>query len=75
MENKEELGSAQSEINYKLDRNKTEAQNIIQKLPMLKGTLLVTGMCLEYLVSRGQRIAPTNDKLFRPSQIIYAVYH
>jgi hypothetical protein len=75
VENKEKIGSAQNEITYKLDRNKTEAQNIIQELPMHKGTLLVTGMCLEYLVSRGQRIATTKDKLFKPSQIIYAVHH
>jgi hypothetical protein len=75
VENKEEIGSAQSEITYKLDRNKTEAQNIIQELPMLKGTLLVTGMCLEYIVDRYKRTVPTKDKLFKPSQIIYAVHH
>jgi hypothetical protein len=75
VENKEEIGSAQNEIVYKLDRNKTEVQNIIQELPMPKGTLLVTGMCLEYIVDRYKRTVPTKDKLFKPSQIIYAVYN
>jgi hypothetical protein len=75
VENKKELGSAQSEIIYQLDRNKTEAQNIIQELPMAKGSLLVTGMCLEYFVERSKRSVPTKDKLFKPSQIIYAVYN
>jgi hypothetical protein len=75
VENKEGIGSAQYEIIYKLNRNKTEAQNIIQELPMLKGTLLVTGMCLEYIVDRYKRTVPTKDKLFKPSQIIYAVHH
>jgi hypothetical protein len=74
VEKKEEIGSAQNEIIYKLDRNKTEAQNIIQELSMPKGTLLVTGMCLEYIVDRDKRTVPTKDKLFKPSQIIYAVY-
>src|SRR5580693_4009881 len=75
VENKEGIGSAQYEIIYKLNRNKTEAQNIIQQLPMPKGSLLVTGMCLEYFVDRYKRTAPTKDKLFKPSQIIYAAHH
>jgi hypothetical protein len=75
VENKEEIGSAQNEIIYKLDRIKTESQNIIQELPMLKGTLLVTGMCLEYIEDRYNRTVPTKNKLFKPSQIIYAVYN
>ena len=73
VESKEEIGNTQNEIIYKLDRNKVEAQNIIQELPMPKGTLLVTGMCLEYFVDRYKRTVPTNDKLFKPSQIIFAV--
>lgn len=75
VENKKELRSAQSEIVYQLDRNKVETRNIIHELPMPKGSLLVTGMCLEYLVERSKRSVPTNDKLFKPSQIIYAVYN
>jgi hypothetical protein len=75
VENKEEIGSAQNVITYKLDRNKTESQNIIQELPMLKVTLLVTGMCLEYFEDRYKRTIPTKNKLFKPSQIIYAVYN
>ncbi len=75
VENKKELGDAQSEIIYQLDRNKIEARNIIHELPMPKGSLLVTGMCLEYLVERSKRSVPTKDKLFKPSQIIYAVYN
>lgn len=74
VEDKKDIGNAQDEVIYKLDRNKTETQNIIQELPMPKGSLLVTGMCLEYLVERNRRTVPTNDKLFKPSQIIYAVY-
>jgi hypothetical protein len=75
VEDKKELGNAQKEIIYKLDKNKTEAQNIIQELPIPKGSLLVTGMCLKYFVDRYKRTVPTKDKLFKPSQIIYAVFH
>ncbi len=75
VEDKKEIGDAQNEIIYKLDSNKTEAQNIIQNLPMPKGSLLVTGMCLEYFADRYKRTVPVKDKLFKPSQIVYAVYH
>jgi hypothetical protein len=75
VENKEEMGRAQNEITYKLDKNKTESQNITQELPMLKGTLLVTGMCLEYIEDRHKRTVPMKNKLFKPSQIIYALYN
>jgi hypothetical protein len=75
IENKEELGSDKNEISYELDQNRVPAQKIIQELPMPAGSLLITGMCLEYIVNRQQRTVPTNDKLFKPSQIIYAVYN
>jgi hypothetical protein len=75
VENKKEIGSAQNEISYTLDQNEVAAQNIIQELPMPAGSLLVTGMCLEYIVVRQQRRVPTNDKLFKPSEIIYAVHN
>jgi hypothetical protein len=75
VEDKKETGNAQNEIIYKLDRNKVEAQNIIQQLPVTKGSLLVTGMCLEYFVDRYRRTVPTKDKLYKPSQIIFALYN
>jgi hypothetical protein len=75
VENKKEIGSAQNEISYTLDKNKVAAQNIIQELAMPAGSLLVTGMCLEYFVVRQQRTVKTKDKLFQPSQIIYAFYN
>ena len=75
VEDKKDIGSAQNEIIYKLDRNKTDAQKIIQELPMPKGSLLVTGMRLEYFVDRYSRNVPTKDKLYKPSQIIYSVYN
>jgi hypothetical protein len=75
VEDKKELGRAQSEIIYTLDRNKTEAQNIIHALPIPKGSLLVTGMCLEYVVEQYKRMVPTKDKLFKPSQIIYSLFN
>ncbi len=75
VENKKKIGSAQNEISYTLDKDKVAVQNIIQELPMPKGSLIVTGMCLEYFLGRNQRMVQTNDKLFKPSQIIYAVYN
>jgi hypothetical protein len=75
VENKIELGKAQTEISYTLDQNTVPAQKIIQDLPMPKGSLLITGMCLAYIVNRHQRAVPTKDKLFKPSQIIYSVYN
>jgi hypothetical protein len=75
IENKKELGSAKNEINYALDQNKVPAQKIIQDLPTPANSLLVTAMCLEYIVNRYQRVVPTKDKLFKPSQIIFSVYN
>jgi hypothetical protein len=75
VENKKEIGSAQNEIPYTLDQNKVAARNIIQEIPMPAGSLLVTGMCLEYFQIRQKRTVQTKDKLFKPSQIIYAVYN
>lgn len=75
VENKKEMGNAQNEISCTLDKNEVAAHNIIQELPMKAGSLLVIGMCLEYFVIRNQQKVQTNEKLFRPSQIIYAVYN
>lgn len=75
IEDKKEIGNAQNEIIYKLDRNKVEAENIIQELSMPQGSLLVTGMCLKYFVDRYKRTLPTKDKLYKPSQIVFAVYN
>ena len=75
VENKEKLGNANSEITYTLDQNKVSARDIIQELPMPKGSLLVTGMCLQYFVDRHKNIVQTEDKVFQPSQIIYSVYN
>ncbi len=75
LEKKEELGSVQNEISYHIDNNKVEAQSFIQELPMPKGSLLLTGMCLDFVVTRNRRVVMTKDKLFKPSQIIYAVYY
>ena len=75
IENKKELGSAKNEISYALDQNRVPLQKIIQDLPTPAGSLLVTAMCLEYIINRYQRAVPTKDKLFKPSQIIYSVYN
>jgi hypothetical protein len=75
VENKKKIGSAKNEISYTVDKNRVDALNIIQELPMPKGSLLVTGMCLEYSVVRFQTKTPTKDKLYRPSQIIYSAYY
>jgi len=75
VENKKEIGSTQNEISYTIDKNKVPAQNIIQELPMPAGSLLVTGLCLEYFVVRHQLKVQTHDKIFKPSQIIYAVHN
>jgi hypothetical protein len=73
--NKKEIGSAQNEISFTMDKNKVDAQNIIQELPMPKGSLLVTGMSLTFSIVRRQLTVPTKDKLYQPAQIIYSVYH
>ncbi len=75
IENKKEIGTAQNEISYSMDINRVAAENIIQNLPMPKGSLVVTGMCLEFSITKRQISKPTKDKLYRPSQIIYAVYN
>lgn len=75
VENKKEIATAENEIVYSMDNNKVAAENIIQRLPMPKGSLLVTGMCLEFSVLRRLIKVPTRDKLYQPSQIVYAVYY
>lgn len=74
VKNKVEIASVTNKISYVMDKNKVESQAIVQDLPMPKGSLLVTGMCLEFSISQRQTAVPTKDKLFQPSQIVYAVY-
>jgi hypothetical protein len=74
VKNRVEIASAINKISYMMDKNKVESQVIVQDLTMPKGSLLVTGMCLEFLTSQRQTLVPTKDKLFQPSQIVYAVY-
>ncbi len=75
VKNKVEIASATDKISYAMDKNKVDNQIIVQDLPMPKGSLLVTGMCLEFSISQRQTLVPTKDKLFQPSQIIYVVYN
>ncbi|HSZ33037.1 MAG TPA: hypothetical protein VK772_06985 [Puia sp.] len=75
IKNKVEIGGATNKISYAMDKNKVDSQVIVQNLPMPKGSLLVTGMCLEFSIPQRQTLLPTKDKLFQPSQIIYAVYN
>jgi hypothetical protein len=75
VEKKKEIGTAQNEISYMLDQKKVAAQDIIQELPMPGGSLLITALCLEFCTIRTYQKVQTNDKLFKPSQIIYAVYN
>jgi hypothetical protein len=75
VEKKKEIGRAQDEIIYALDQKKVAAQKIIQELPMPPGSLLVTGLCLEYFTTRMHQRVPTTKKLYKPSHIIYAVHN
>jgi hypothetical protein len=75
VEKKEEIGTAQNEIRYSMDNNKVAAENINQNLLMPKGSLVVTGMCLEFSTTKRLTSTPTKDKLYQPSQIVYAVYY
>jgi hypothetical protein len=75
VENKKEIGTAENEISYTLDQNKVAAEKIIQELPMPSGSLLVTGLCLDFTTTRHKLRVPTNDKLYKTSQIIYAVHN
>jgi hypothetical protein len=75
VKNKTEIASATNKISYAMDKNKVDSQVIVQDLPMPKGSLLIVGMCLEFSISLRQTAVPTKDKLFQPSQIVYAVYY
>jgi hypothetical protein len=74
IEKKEAIGIAEDEISYDLNDKKVEAKNIIQTLPKKAGTLLLTGLCLEYVTMRGYNRVKVNDKQFQPSQFIYTVH-
>jgi hypothetical protein len=75
VEKKKEIGTAQNEISYTLDQQKVAAQKIIQELPMPVGSLLITALCLEFCTTHMHRKVPTNNKLYKPCQIIYAVHN
>ena len=75
IEKKKDIGAAKNEISYTLDQKKVEAQKIIQELPMPAGSLLITALCLEFCTTYGDQKIPTKDKLYKPSQIIYAVHN
>lgn len=74
IEGKKEIGNAKDEIVYDLNEKRVEAKNIIQALPKKAGTLLLTGLYLEYITMSGIYRVPVNDKQFQPSQFIYAVH-
>jgi len=75
VEKKEEIGRALDEISYTLDEHKVASRKIIQELPMPPGSLLITGLCVQYFTVRHHQKLPTTDKLYRPSEIIYAIHH
>ena len=75
VENKKAVGNAQNEISYTLDQEKVAVQKIIQELPMPAGSLLITALCLDFSTTRNQLRIPTNDKLYKTSQVIYAVHN
>ena len=75
IEKKEAIGNSEDELIYDLKGKKVEAKNIIQALPKKAGTLLLTGLCLEYITMSGIYRVPVNDKQFQPSQFIYAVHN
>jgi hypothetical protein len=75
VEKKKEIGSALDELTYTLDQNKVAAQKIIQELLMPPGSLLITGLCVEYFTVRMHQKLQSREKLYRPSEIIYAVHN
>jgi hypothetical protein len=75
VENKEAVGNAQNEVSYTLNQEKVAAQKIIQELPMPAGSLLITALCLDFFTTKNQLRIPTNDKLYKTSQVIYAVHN
>lgn len=74
IEGKKEIGNAKDEIIYDLNEKKVEAKDITHTLPKKAGTLVLTGLYLEYITMRGIYRVPVKDKQFQPSQFIYAVH-
>jgi len=75
VENKKEIGRAVDEISYTLNQYKVASQKIIQELHVPPGSLLITGLCVQYFTNRMNQKVPTTEKLYRPSEIIYAVHN
>ncbi len=68
------LGATYQEIGYDLDEEPVSAQTLSVNLPTPKGSLLVTGMKLDYIKSNNDNPQPNTNKAYMPSEIMSAIY-
>jgi hypothetical protein len=68
------LGKSFNEIHFDLDSKSVAAQTLPVNLPTPKGSLIVTGMKLDYLKSNNDYIQPNTNKAYMPSEIVDAIY-
>ncbi len=68
------LGKSYNEIHFDLDSKPVAAQTLAANLPTPKGSLIVTGMKLDYIKSINDHQQPNTNKAFMPSEIVDAIY-
>ncbi|MFI5192480.1 MAG: hypothetical protein ACHQD7_00420 [Chitinophagales bacterium] len=68
------LGSASLERTFVYDRTPVAAETISMKLPTPKGSLIVTGIVLEYRVNKNGYPQTNTNKNFMPANIVHAMY-
>jgi hypothetical protein len=68
------LGNFSTELVFDYNNNLIAEQTISMRLPTPKGSLIVTGISLEYRISRKTYIAANTNKAYMPAGIVDAKY-
>jgi hypothetical protein len=68
------MGSSSTELVFDYNSKQVAAQTITLNLPTPKGSLVVTGVSLEYKISKNGYIQNNSNKAYMPTGIVHAVY-
>ncbi len=68
------LGNFSTELSFNYNNKTVAAQIISMKLPMPKGSLIVVGMNLEYMISESGDATPITNIAYMPAEIVDAKF-
>jgi hypothetical protein len=68
------MGSSATELIFKYNEKNVAAKSISIKLPTPKGTLIVTGASLTYMIIKNGYEQKNSNKSYMPAGIVHAMY-